>query len=116
MYTLVDCGGLHGHVKVSPTDGTVYVPNKGCGGNQAVAVSEDNGLTWQVRKVPTSLPADSDPSVGIGSAGTVYFGYQNADGHAPVTVSHDQAPPRGRDQALGPAIAAHNPLFPSTPP
>ncbi len=25
-----ECGGLHGHVKVAP-DGTVYVPNKGCG-------------------------------------------------------------------------------------
>src|SRR5713226_3524243 len=29
-WTLSDCGGLHGHVKVSPADGTVYVPNKGC--------------------------------------------------------------------------------------
>src|SRR5437870_7789708 len=42
-WTLSDCGGLHGHVKVSPKDGTVYVPNKGCNGLQAVAVSENNG-------------------------------------------------------------------------
>ena len=39
MYSLLDCGGLHGHAKVAP-DGTVYVPNKGCGGNQGVAVSD----------------------------------------------------------------------------
>ena len=39
------CGGLHGHVKVAP-DGTVYVPNRGCGGTQGGVVSEDNGITW----------------------------------------------------------------------
>ncbi|MBX6343010.1 MAG: exo-alpha-sialidase, partial [Thermomicrobiaceae bacterium] len=88
IYSLTECGGLHGHVKVSP-GGTIYVPNKGCGGHQAVAVSEDNGLHWTVRQVPTSLPGDSDPSVGIGANGTVYFGYQNADGHPRVAVSHD---------------------------
>src|SRR4029077_19487573 len=27
-----ECGGLHGHVKVSPLDGTVYLPNNNCGG------------------------------------------------------------------------------------
>jgi hypothetical protein len=113
MYTLLDCGGLHGHVKVSPSDGTVYVPNKGCGGNQAVAVSEDNGLTWQVRKVPTSLPADSDPSVGIGSDGTVYFGYQNADGHAHVAVSHDKGRTWGSDQDVGAAMGVQNVVFPA---
>src|SRR4029077_9540154 len=35
MYNLTTCGGLHGHVKVSPVDGTVYVPNPNCGGTQA---------------------------------------------------------------------------------
>ncbi|MEU1839382.1 sialidase family protein [Micromonospora chersina] len=113
MYTLLDCGGLHGHVKVSPKDGTVYVPNKGCGGNQAVAVSEDNGLTWQVRKVPTSLPADSDPSVGIGSDGTVYFGYQNADGHAHVAVSNDKGRTWESDQDVGAALGVQNVVFPA---
>ena len=71
MYSLLDCGGLHGHVKVAPNDGTVYVPNKSCGGNQAVAVSEDGGTTWSVRKDPASTAGDSDPSVGIGAKGTV---------------------------------------------
>src|SRR5207244_2736409 len=83
------CGGLHGHVKVAP-DGTVYVPNKGCGGKQGVAVSEDNGLTWTVRTVPGSTNGDWDPSVGIGADGTVYFGYGDGDGHPKVAVSHDQ--------------------------
>jgi hypothetical protein len=84
-----ECGGLHGHVKVAP-DGTVYVPNKGCGGKQGVVVSEDNGLTWSVRTVPGSTNGAWDPSVGIASDGTVYLGYDDGDGHARVAVSHDR--------------------------
>src|SRR5262245_5963945 len=61
IFTLADCVGLHGHIKLGP-DGTAYVPNKGCGGNlplhdggtQAVVVSENNGATWSVRPIPTS--------------------------------------------------------------
>ena len=33
LYTS-QCGGLHGHVKVAPNDGTVYVPNRNCEGSQ----------------------------------------------------------------------------------
>jgi hypothetical protein len=89
-----ECGGLHGHVKVSPADGTVYVPNKSCFGNstanQAVVVSEDNGLTWSVRMIPFSIPGANDPSLGIGADGTIYFGYQNGDGRPKVAISHDR--------------------------
>jgi hypothetical protein len=60
MYNLTQCGGLHGHIKVAP-DGTVYVPNKGCGGAQGVVFSTDNGLTWAIRTVPGSTPGDTDP-------------------------------------------------------
>ena len=70
-YNLLDCGGLHGHVKVAP-DGTAYVPNKACGSNAAVVVSTDGGTTWAVHKVPGSSPSDADPSVGVGANGTVY--------------------------------------------
>lgn len=88
VWTIADCGGLHGHVKVGP-DGTVYIPNKGCGGQQGVAVSTDNGLTWIVRKVPGSTPGDTDPAVGIGSDNTLYFAYINGDGHPHMAVSGD---------------------------
>jgi hypothetical protein len=111
MYSLLDCGGLHGHVKVAP-DGTVYVPNKGCGGNQAVAVSEDNGLTWTVRKNPASVAGDTDPSVGIGAAGTVYMGYQNGDGTARIAVSHDKGATWLYDQNVGQSLGIKNVVFP----
>jgi hypothetical protein len=99
MFSIADCDGLHGHVKVGP-DGTVYVPDKQCavggvpllnGGNASVVVSENNGLTWSIRPVPDGAsPGEWDPSVGIAADGTVYLGYQGIDGHARVAVSHDK--------------------------
>ena len=88
IYNLSQCGGLHGHLKVGP-DGTAYVPNRGCGANQAVAVSRDNGVTWTVKPIPQSAAGETDPSVGIATDNTVYFGYQNADGHPHIAVSKD---------------------------
>jgi len=112
MYSLLECGGLHGHVKVAP-DGTVYVPNKGCGGNQAVAVSEDGGTTWSVRKDPASTAGNSDPSVGIGANGTVYMGYQAADGTPRVSVSRDKGKTWTDDQNVGKAAGIQNTVFPA---
>src|SRR5205085_3236155 len=98
IFTVSDCAGLHGHVKVAP-DGTVYIPDKACGGNipllnggtVAVIVSEDNGVTWAIRTVPDGAsPGEWDPSVAISADGTVYLGYQGANGHARVAVSHDK--------------------------
>jgi hypothetical protein len=115
IYTQLDCdAGLHGHIKVAP-DGTAYVPSKGCGGQQAVVVSENNGLTWEVRKVPGSMEGETDPSVGIGSDGTVYFAYANGDGHQRVAVSHDKGRtwPAQLDQDLGYYHGIQNTAFAS---
>jgi hypothetical protein len=82
VYTMNDCPqGLHGHIKVAP-DGTAYLPVFDCsGGKQAVVVSKDNGTSWSIDAIPgTTTQDESDPHVGIGSKGTVYFGYQGADG------------------------------------
>jgi hypothetical protein len=110
MYTLADCGGIHGHIKLGP-DGTAYVPNVGCGANQALVVSEDNGVTWAVRKVPTSAAADRDPSVAVGSDSTVYFSYQNSDGHSHVAVSRDKGLTWENDTDLGAQLGIKNSLF-----
>lgn len=109
MYTNAQCSGLHGHVKVAP-DGTVYIPNKGCGGDptafqgvppanfhldghQAVVFSEDNGVTWNISEVPDSaVLSEWDPSVALASDGTIYFGYQDKSGHAKIAVGHHDSP------------------------
>ncbi|MDQ6860651.1 MAG: PKD domain-containing protein [Verrucomicrobiota bacterium] len=113
------CGGIHGHVKVAP-DGTVYVPNRGCNGVQALAVSEDGGITWQIRKVQgqgwTAQPPPGilDPSVGIASDGTLYFSWvsgQNDGGHAMAAVSHDKGLTWILPTDIGAAQNIHNAVF-----
>lgn len=112
IYLLTECGGRHGRVKVAP-DGTVYVPNSACGAEQGVAVSEDNGLTWAVRKIPGSMAGASDPSIGIGANGKVYFGHQNGDGHPRIAVSTDRGQTWTNDQDVGASFGIQNVVFPA---
>lgn len=112
MYNSTECGGLHGHLKVGP-DGTAYVPNKGCGGRQAIIVSTDAGLNWKVRPVPDSTAGDWDPSVGIASDGTLYFGYGAANGHAYVAVSRDRGVTWSKSIDVGAGIGIENIAFPA---
>ena len=130
IWTRNECRGIHGHVKVAP-DGTAYVPVNGCGGTdlvdhsdgeQAVAVSENNGLTWEVRQVKGAAPGSWDPSVGIGADGTVYFGYM-ADGHDAggnfngstphIAVSHDKGKTWVNDSNVGAQLGIKNIAFPA---
>ena len=85
---LSQCSSLHGHVKVGP-DGSAYVPNDSCGGNQAVVVSQDNGITWTLRPIPNSTPGTSDPSVAVDRGGRLYFGHADGDAIAAVAISDD---------------------------
>ena len=111
-YSLLDCGGLHGHVAVAP-DGTVYLPNKSCDGKQAAVVSKDDGQTWTISTVPNSLPGDSDPAVAVGANGSVYFAYGSGDGTPHVAVSHDQGGSWGDDYNVGAALGIKNVVFPT---
>ena len=101
IYNEATCGGLHGHLKVSPVDGTVFVPNKGCGGIQSVVVSENNGVSWSIRPVKTDTQAAAPPTVGTGddpavaidAGGRAYFAFSNFGGGtgagAGVAISDD---------------------------
>lgn len=111
------CGGLHGHVRVSP-DGTAYVPNENCqdatgARRPGIAVSTDNGLTWVVRTVPdgTTISPGSDPSISAGSNNTIYFGYVNSDGHAKIAVSHDRGLHWSKSQDAGTPFGIQNAEF-----
>jgi outer membrane biosynthesis protein TonB len=104
VYNLNQCGGLHGHVKVGP-DGTVYLPNRVCFSTEAAVVSEDNGITWNVRQISGSPTSDSDPAIAIGRGdkvqdktnplnpipiGRVYEAFSSSNSIAGVAVSDDR--------------------------
>src|ERR1043166_3427335 len=118
------CVGLHGHPKVSP-DGTVYVPNKGCGldtpviGNGLVnmVVSEDAGATWSVRAVPDStggLVSKGDPSVAVDKAGVAYLAYQNLNNnHLYVAVTRDKGVTFSPSVDVGALAGVNYSVFPA---
>lgn len=111
MYNITQCGGLHGHIKVSDS-GIVYVPNKSCNGTQGLVVSMDNGLTFTVRQVMGSTPGSSDPSVGIGAKGRLFFGYVAGNGHPMIAVSDDQGLSWHSNQDVGFKFGIQNAVFP----
>lgn len=123
VYSLLECGGLHGHPKVGP-QGTVYLPNKGCsslsggGSGVAVVVSEDAGLTWTVKVIPGTGSARWDPSVAIGADGAVYVGYMEEDiaggSEVPrVVVSHDKGNTWSAPVDVGAPYGIQNAVFPA---
>ncbi len=125
IFTPSQCtGGIHGHVKVAP-DGTVYVPNSSCGttGNDGVAVSINNGVTWTENNVPVST-GTQDPSVGIGQnnvgkpsgnlagTNTIYLGWTSGDGHAHVAHSGDRGATYTGDTDVGAPFGVTHAVFP----
>lgn len=101
IYTQGNCNGLHGHVKVA-RDGTVYVPNSKCtelgtgvgilANRPAAIVSEDAGVTWEVRFLGDGLMAGggADPSIGSADDGTVYYAYTDENFNLRMTKSTDK--------------------------
>ena len=120
-------GGIHGHLKVSP-QGTVYVPNSACAegtgpglGVVGVALSKDNGLTWEAQAVPGSNGSD-DPAIGIGqnnvgkppgqTANTIYLGWIAADGHAHIATSPDEGVTWANDIDVSSIFGIEKAVFP----
>lgn len=111
IYISQQCTGIHGHVKVAP-DGTAYVPNKDCGGQAAVVVSEDNGATWSVRKVPNSLASNSDPSLGVSKNGRIYLGFADNDNKPVIARSDDRGQSWKNVVDVGASAGINNVVFP----
>ncbi|MEO6589922.1 MAG: sialidase family protein, partial [Pyrinomonadaceae bacterium] len=77
------------------------------------AVSEDNGLTWNIRKVTGSKSGVNDPSVGISTDGTIYVGYSNGNGTPRIAVSHDRGRTFENDVNVGFYQGIKNTVFPA---
>ena len=127
-YTTAECqlGGIFGHLKAAP-DGTVYLPPRYCPDmtndefQTGVAVSEDNGLTWDVREAPGTVNGDAGhPSVGVGRNGDVYLGYGGPrdgktvfqSGPPMAVVSRDKGRTFSRPVDIGKDLGIVNTRFP----
>lgn len=134
-----NCGGLFGHLKTA-RDGTAYLPptscDKGTGEfatgttvnplqrpGAALAVTEDNGLTWTMRYVPGSTTGNAGhPSLGVGSDGTVYYAWgsreggsrTDAGGPPTVAVSTDRGQTWTKPARLGVEHGIRNTKFVTT--
>ena len=74
-YSVADCTTAFGHLETAP-DGMAYLPPWECGDQMGLAVSDDNGGSWEVRRIPWTVAGDAmHPSVDVASDGTLYFGY-----------------------------------------
>ncbi len=131
------CSAIHGHLRVAP-DGTAYLPNKGCGGTltagnltnseffgggPALSVSENDGRTWQVRRVPGGHNQDeSDPSVAADKGGLVYFGWEDGTNpsetkfgttsSARIAVTGDHGKTWTKPYDVSSSLGLHNVQFP----
>lgn len=80
---------LVGHLKASP-DGVIYLPRDACG-KPVVAVTADDGLTWNVAQVSDRASAGNDPAVAVDREGNAYYVFQEAGtGHLFLAVSTDE--------------------------
>ena len=114
------CGAISGHLKIA-RDGTVYLPQFNCShpngdSGQGMAVSRDNGQTWtySVVKGSSARPNGSgtDPSIGIGAKGSVYFGFENGNGHPMIGVTHDRGNTWSKPVDVGASLGIQNTKFP----
>jgi len=113
------CSGLHGHVKVSPKDGAVYLPVNYCNGIGSVIVSLDNGVTWTPRQVKTdglnTKPSVSfqDPAVAVDADGRVYYVIADDDSAAAVMTSTDHGATWQNLGDVGAAYGLRNIRYPA---
>ncbi|MHB8606628.1 MAG: sialidase family protein, partial [Thermoplasmatota archaeon] len=98
------CGGLNGHLRTDK-DGRVFVPGIGCD-EPVLAVSEDSGQTFTDVTLKgghgRSTPGD-DPSLGVDSAGNLYYAYPGKDAHMYLMTSADHGKTWSEAHALSPS-------------
>lgn len=88
------CPSINGHPAAFP-DGTVVVPagnlGNSCQRKPTVAVTEDNGLTWDVRSFPGDFTQrEIDPDIAITPDGTAYMLARDDDQRAYLFRSTDK--------------------------
>ncbi|MBA3242445.1 MAG: PKD domain-containing protein, partial [Acidobacteria bacterium] len=85
-----------------------------CGTGQGVVVSENNGASWTVRTIPGSTASSGikDPSVGIATDGTVFFGGTDGNSLPFAAVSKTKGQTWTNLQRIGADLGIVNATFP----
>ena len=86
-HTPANCGGLHGHGHVG-VDGTVYMPKGHCG-QPWLAMSHDEGATWERVQVANQGMSNHEASVATDPKGNIYYVYGGKDRLVYLVVSKD---------------------------
>ncbi|HEX2296557.1 MAG TPA: sialidase family protein [Actinomycetota bacterium] len=99
-----DCGGLHGHGVVGD-DGTIYLPKEHCE-EPWIAMSRDEGTTWEHVRVATRGPAGTaiwgpDPSVAVDAKGNVYYAWLDKNRMPRLAVSDNGGYSWSKPMAIG---------------
>ena len=81
-----DCSGLNGHGVVD-SRGTIYVPMAYSCGQPALAISKDEGVTWESIVVAGLPAALGDPSVAVDARGNLYYLFVAAGERLPYLVT-----------------------------
>lgn len=81
-------GAQHGHLAAAP-DGTLYLPTHFAVTTPHVAISRDDGTTWELVQVSDKASAFIDPAVAVDTAGNAYFVFTDPEGRAWLSVSTD---------------------------
>jgi hypothetical protein len=98
------CGGLHGH-GFGGSDGSIYIPKVQCG-EPMLAISHDEGATWEQRLVTKMPGAGHDASVATDDAGNIYYGFIARNLHPYLVTSRDDGKTWSKPMMIGsPGVA-----------
>ncbi|HVF52454.1 MAG TPA: sialidase family protein [Actinomycetota bacterium] len=95
------CGGLHGHGHVGP-DGTVYIPRGWCG-QPWLALSHDEGLTWERVQVANIGIEGHEAGVTTDDKGNIYYTWVGEQDRLPyLAISKDGGTNWSKPMMIGP--------------
>lgn len=93
------CGALHGH-GFGAGDGSIYIPKVHCG-LPWLAISRDEGATWERTQVARMPAAGHDASVAVDRAGNIYYAFISKDLLPYLVVSRDDGKSWGKPMMVG---------------
>ncbi|MFN2389612.1 MAG: sialidase family protein [Actinomycetota bacterium] len=99
------CNGASGH-GTAGSDGTIYLPRIHCAGDShppSLAISRDEGLTWDRVEVSTESGLGHEAGVAVDTKNNIYFVWSGQTDHLPyLAVSKDGGSTWSKPMMIGP--------------